>query len=57
MGAGTFMHQARYETDLHDAEVDVTVSKVPGIAGEGLLQAQGSRGEDWTTKSSWTSLL
>lgn len=30
MGSGTFMHQARYETDLHDAEVDLAISRVVG---------------------------
>lgn len=30
VGADTFMHQARYAIALHDAEVDVLVSKVPG---------------------------
>lgn len=30
MGADTFMHQARYAIALHDAEVEVLVSKEPG---------------------------
>lgn len=38
VGADTFMHQARYAIALHDAEVDVLVSKVPwgGCRGKSL---------------------
>lgn len=57
MGTGTFMHQARYETDLHDAEVDLAIPKVPGVAERGLSQAQGSGEKDWKTKSARDSLL
>lgn len=35
----TFMQQARYEIALHDAEMDVPVFKVPGVAEESLSQA------------------
>lgn len=41
----TFMQQARYEIALHDAEMYVPVSKVPGVAEESLSQAHGAWGE------------
>lgn len=41
----TFMQQARYEIALHDAEMYVPVSKVPGVAEESLSQARGARRE------------
>lgn len=42
MRTDIFMHQARNEIALHDAEMDVPVSKVPGVAEESLSQAHGA---------------
>jgi hypothetical protein len=32
------MHQARYETGLHDAEGELLISKAQGVVGECLFQ-------------------